>query len=78
MEHLHKMVMTVHPLVDLFVEILVLEVWIENEPDSPEILAILRQLPIANHREEMRQLFRLPHDTLNYFDRPDNIEMVDS
>ena len=65
MEHLHKMVMEIHPLMDLFIKIGILEIGVKDQPDPLEIRAILRQAPIANHRKEMRQLFRLPDDSLD-------------
>ena len=45
------MVVDVHPTVDLLVKALLLEIGVKNQPDSLEIRTILRQVPIANHRE---------------------------
>ena len=62
----HKMMMLVHPLEDLLVKALFLEVGIKDQPDSLIIRAILRQLSITNNRKQMRQLFRLSYNTLDY------------
>jgi hypothetical protein len=59
------MMMGIHPLPNLLVEAPIFEIGVKNQPNSPEIRNILRQVPIANNRKEMRQLFRLPHDTLD-------------
>ena len=66
MKHPYKVVVVIHPLMDLLVEALLLEIGVQNQPDSLEIRAILRQVPIANHREQMGQLFGLPDDPLWY------------
>ena len=59
------MMMLIHPIVNGFIRTLVLEIGVKDQPDSAEIRSILRQMPIANNRKEMRQLFRLPRHTLD-------------